>query len=244
MIPNSRALIPINPFQQAATLAIYAVEQRQAAGKRMLKYPYARELIRSLTGETTLSGKAIARAASNYRYYKASRLRLGTIENFLRALDVLLESRGECCPLPLDGNDAQLYFPESRFRYLERRHKKIERDVASRQRRVQKEKVRQKRRYQAQVAQAEIDLAFTTPVQLATWYQRWKHLNDWDLEGAVLAWGERFAALENGPAQHNIEPLWHFIERHGPGLESRSPRQQELDGIAIPNKLQLIEEGV
>ncbi len=239
MIPNDRALVPVNPFQQAATLAIYAVEQRQATGKRMLKYPYARELIRCLTDETALTAHAVSRAASNYRYQERQ-LPGMTKADFLAALDTLLESRGEHCPLPLDGDATKLYFPETRFRHRSRRHKAWDRDIDCRKRQAQKEQARLTRRYQAQVAQAEIDLAFTTPAQLPAWYRRWKHIHDWDLEAAVLAWGERFTALHDGPALHNIQPLWNFIERNGPGLESRSPRQQELDGIAIPNKLRLI----
>jgi len=102
------------------------------------------------------------------------------------------------CPLPLSGCAVGQYFPQTGYRLRERQNRRW--DVSYRRSEKQHEKERQqkRRRYQAAVAQAEIDLAFVTLSALVGWYRRqeMREIYDDDLTEMVAAWGKRFTGLQ------------------------------------------------
>jgi len=95
MIPRHLSLVPVNPFQAAALQAIIEVEERGQRGR----YPYAVALLRQLRGGNAgrITARDVSRAAANY----CPKDRAGEPkERYLVALDKLIESRGNICPLP------------------------------------------------------------------------------------------------------------------------------------------------
>ncbi|MRT06067.1 plasmid SOS inhibition protein A [Ewingella americana] len=233
MIPRHLSLVPVNPFQLAALRAIIEVEERRQRGK----YPYAVAMLRQLRGGEAGSIKAcdVRRAAPNYNPQDRGG---EPKERYLAALDKLIESRGEVCPLPLSGCAVRQYFPQTGYRLRERRYRR--QDVDSHRREAQQEKERQqkRRRYQTAVAQAEIDLAFVTPSALIGWYRRqeMRGIYDDDLTEMVAAWGKRFTGLQGGGFCSG-QPMWTILADMRTALAERSEHARWLDGLQLPNKL-------
>ncbi|MGP2427797.1 plasmid SOS inhibition protein A [Yersinia sp. 2538 StPb PI] len=236
MIPNSMSLVPVNQYQRAAIMAIIAVEEKIQQGRKLGQYPYARELFRHLCGNKgKISASDVRRAASNYD----PKNRGGTPkEGFVRALDTLVGSRGEICPLPLLTSDGYLFFPEVRYRLRERQHRQWDVKVARKANNITRERQKKRRRYQAQVAQAEIELAFTTPSELTAWYKRLERqgIYEDDVIGMVQAWSRRFSHLSQDPFLFGC-PLWAIVDEIQSEQGSRTVIELWLDELMIPNKL-------
>jgi len=233
MIPRHLSLVPVNPFQAAALQAIIEVEERGQRGR----YPYAVALLRQLRGGNAgrITARDVSRAAANY----CPKDRAGEPkERYLVALDKLIESRGNICPLPLSGCAVSQYFPHTAYRHSERQHRRW--DVNCRRRENQQEKTRQqkRRRYQTAVAQAEIELAFITPSALAAWYrqQEKRGIYDDDLTEMLLGWGQRFTGLQVREFCSG-QPLWAILNEMGSELTERSVVQQWFDDQTLPNRL-------
>ena len=233
MIPRHLSLVPVNPFQLAALQAIIEVEERRQRGQ----YPYAVALLKHLRGGKAgrITASDVSRAAANY----SPKDRGGAPkERYLAALNTLVESRGDVCPLPLSGCTVGQYFPQTAYRHAERQHRRW--DVSCRRRENQQEKAREqkRRRYQVAVAQAEIELTFVTPSALAAWYrqQEKRGIYDDDLTEMLLGWGQRFTGLQ-ARGFCSGQPLWAIIDEMGGELAERSVVQQRFDDQTLPNRL-------
>lgn len=242
MIPNNRALVPVNQAWFAAQQAIAEVEEKQAQGKRLGRFPFAVALLRFLRGEPR--GRITARdiRLADSGYCPGSRDGSPSVR-YLEALDVLIGSRGRYCPLPLSGYAVAEYFPEMKFCTQERinRRQDVKSGRASKQRHREREQKR--RRYQNRVGQAEIELAFITPAQLPSWYRQQERqgLYDDDLINMVLTWSLRFS-LDHAAFQTG-QPLWSIVRKLNGSLEARTATEQWLDSLALPNKLRNLERG-
>ena len=170
MIPNNLALIPHNVHQFAATQAIIDVERKQLRGTQLGQHPYARALFRHLRGGAMrITAKDIRFAAGDY----SPKERGGASKSdYIAALDKLIETRGMDCPLPLSGSAVKQYFPDEHYLLSERKNRQWELRFARVDKIEAKQRQQKRRRYQTQVAQAQIELAFTTPSELAAWYKR------------------------------------------------------------------------
>jgi hypothetical protein len=233
MIPKHLSLVPVNSFQLAALKAIIEVEERRQRGQ----YPYAIALLKQLRGGPSgrISSADVHRAALNYN----SKDRHGEPkERYLAALNILVESRGGVCPLPLSDSASEQYFPQTAYRVRERHLRRW--DVASNRREAfkAKEHERKRRRYKALIAQAEIELAFVTPSQLATWYCRQSQfgLYDDDLVLKVQSWSKRFISMSY-PVLYSGQPLWSIIDTLQALLANRSKLVEWLDALSLNNKL-------
>lgn len=94
--------------------------KRRHQGNTLAEYPYAGAFFRCLNGSRRIS-------LSDLRFFMpsltAEELR-GNRSQWLYAVDVLIETQGEVCLLPLPGDAAERLFPSVRFRVRERsRHK-------------------------------------------------------------------------------------------------------------------------
>ncbi|WP_447874220.1 plasmid SOS inhibition protein A [Serratia fonticola] len=236
MIPTHLSLVPVSPFQLAAIQAIASVEAKQDAGRSLPTYPYAKALFRSLNeGRGKITAMDIWSIDTSYN----PRERQGsTKQRYIEALDVLISSRGERCPMPLPDSLVRTFFPETRLRHQERRYRRADLQADRQQRQQEKARLQKRRRYQTQVAQAEIELAFTTPSELAAWYKRQERqgIYDDELIGMVQAWGQRFTRLHRD-AFYLGSPLWAIVKEMRGELESRSVIDQWLDALMLPNKL-------
>ena len=120
MSARSQALVPLSAEQQATWRAVAETEKRRHQGNLLAEYPYAGAFFRCLNGSRRMS-------LSDLRFFMpsltAEELR-GNRSQWLYAVDVLIETQGEVCLLPLPGDAAERLFPSVRFRVRERsRHK-------------------------------------------------------------------------------------------------------------------------
>jgi hypothetical protein len=234
MIPRHLSLVPVNAFQAAALQAIIDVEEgRQRRGQ----YPYAVALLRQLRGETSgrITARDVKRAALNYRPED----RQGEPkERYLAALNRLIESRGQVCPLPLSGCAVGQYFPDTEHRQRDRQYKQLDASVDRTEKRTERAQTQRRRRYQVAVAQAGIELAFVTPSALWAWYKSQERagIDDDDLVDMVLVWGQRFAGLNVG-AFNSGQPLWALLSDMQHELTARSAYECWLDELLLTNKL-------
>ena len=100
---------------------------------------------------------------------------------YLAALDTFIQSRGYSCSLPLSSLNVRDFFPE--FDYRDRQGRKIQSQVQVVSRAWQKSQIKAEQQYQNRLAQAEIELAFITPSEFKSWYNRFNRdgIEEYDL---------------------------------------------------------------
>lgn len=233
MIPRHLSLVPVNPFQLAALQAIIEVEERRQRGQ----FPYAVALLKQLRGGKAgrITASDVSRAAANY----CPKNRGGEPKDrYLAALNSLVESRGDVCPLPLSGCAVSQYFPQTGYRLSERQHRRWDVSFSRRKKQQEKERLKKRRRYQTAVAQGEIELAFITPSALTAWYRRQEKrgIYDDDLTDMLAAWGGRFTGVQVRGFCSG-QPLWAILDEMNGELAQRSATQQWLDTQLLPNRL-------
>lgn len=235
MIPNNMALIPENAYQRAAIHAIDIVETKRAQGKRLGRFPYAREMFRCLNGRSNITATDINVVASNYD----PKERLGaTKERYIEVLDILIASQGMQCYLPLSISTVETFFPEIEYLNRQKRERRRDKSTYYNEKKEKQQRQQKRRRYQCQVAQAQIGLAFTTPSQLKAWYMQWSkhHIYDDDLIEIVQAWSKRFLSMPN-KALNSGQPLWAIVEDTHQELSSRTLFEQWIDNLSLSNKI-------
>jgi hypothetical protein len=101
-----------------------------------------------------------------------------------------------------------------------------------------KQRQQKRRRYQTMVAQAQIELAFTTPSELAAWYKRQERqgIFDDDLIESVYAWSQRFSGVRSEVFMSG-QPLWAVLNDMQNALANRTSTEKWLDILMLPNKL-------
>lgn len=112
MSARSQALVPLSTEQQAAWRAVAETEKRRHQGNTLAEYPYAGAFFRCLNGSRRIS-------LSDLRFFMLSLTAEelhGNRLQWLYAIDVLIETQGEVCLLPLPGDAAERLFPSVRFR--------------------------------------------------------------------------------------------------------------------------------
>lgn len=169
MNARSRALVPLSAEQQAAWRAVAETEKRRHQGNLLAEYPYAGAFFRCLNGSRRIS-------LSDLRFFMPSLTAEelhGNRLQWLYAIDVLIETQGEVCLLPLPGDAAERLFPSVRFRVRERSRHKSALVMQKYSRQQAREAEQKARAYQALVAQAEIELAFHSPETVGSWHARW-----------------------------------------------------------------------
>ncbi len=186
MSVRSQALVPLSTEQQAAWRAVAETEKRRHQGNTLAEYPYAGAFFRCLNGSRRIS-------LSDLRFFMPSLTAEelhGNRLQWLYAIDVLIETQGEVCLLPLPGDAAERLFPSVRFRVRERSRHKSALVMQKYSRQQAREAEQKARAYQALVAQAEIELAFHSPETVGSWHARWSdRVAEHDLENLVLAVG-------------------------------------------------------
>ncbi len=167
-------------------------EKRRHQGNTLAEYPYAGAFFCCLNGSRRIS-------LSDLRFFMPSLTAEelhGNRLQWLYAIDVLIETQGEVCLLPLPGDAAERLFPSVRFRVRERSRHKSALVMQKYSRQQAREAEQKARAYQALVAQAEIELAFHSPETVGSWHARWSdRVAEHDLETLFWQWGERFPSL-------------------------------------------------
>ncbi|ELX1995059.1 plasmid SOS inhibition protein A, partial [Escherichia coli] len=158
---------------------------------------------------------------------------------WLYAIDVLIETQGEVCLLPLPGDAAERLFPSVRFRVRERSRHKSALVMQKYSRQQAREAEQKARAYQALVAQAEIELAFHSPETVGSWHARWSdRVAEHDLETLFWQWGERFPSLAGMERwQWQDMPFWQVIAEAGMAARVVGHAVREMERWMVPNKL-------
>ncbi|TQN75474.1 UNVERIFIED_ORG: PsiA protein [Citrobacter freundii] len=235
MIPSGMSLVPLSHERRAVMQAIAEVEGKYERGIRVSEFPYARTFFRILNGSKRVTVQDISWFSPGMT---AQNLR-GKKQDWLAAIDRLIESRGACCWLPLSLSDGWRLFPETKFQVSERcrRQSELKAERYTRQRR--REASRRETAYQALAGQAEIELAFQTPETVGSWYARWSgRVADYDLEKLFWCWTERFPSLSGLEYwQWQDTPLWRGIFEIGMVARASGKHVREQDRWMVPDKL-------
>ncbi|HHD8035303.1 TPA: plasmid SOS inhibition protein A [Salmonella enterica] len=236
MNARSRALVPLSTEQQAAWRAVAETEKRRHQGNTLAEYPYAGAFFRCLNGSRRIS-------LSDLRFFMPSLTAEelhGNRLQWLCAIDVLIETQGEVCLLPLPGDAAERLFPSVRFRVRERSRHKSALVMQKYSRQQAREAEQKARAYQVLVAQAEIELAFHSPETVGSWLSRWSGVvEEHDLETIFWGWCGRFPSLSSFDRFFwQEEPLWRLIFEAGEAGRGAPVQVRALEQWMIPNKLE------
>ncbi|WP_434153415.1 plasmid SOS inhibition protein A, partial [Klebsiella variicola] len=142
MIHSSRSLVTLQPARQAALQAIMTVENTRQRGARLSAAPHVRNFLRILTGNSRMN-TTVAQRIPGLNW--DPKHRLSSLKQVEEALDALIASHGECCPLPLPVDVQAELFPE----------------------------VHHWRLRQNLLGQAVTELNFQSPETVISWYRRW-----------------------------------------------------------------------
>ncbi|HCQ8454919.1 TPA: plasmid SOS inhibition protein A [Klebsiella oxytoca] len=236
MIPANLSLVPLSHERRAAMEAIAEVEKKYERGVHIAEFAYAHAFFRILNDSKRVTVKDIGWFSPGLT---AQDLR-GKKQDWLAAIDRLIESRGACCWLPLSVSDGWRLFPETKFQTSERRRRQSELSAEKYTRQRRKEACQRETAYQALAGQAEIELAFHTPQTVSSWSARWSgtELRQYDLEDMFWRWSERFPSLE--PMERWMmanQPFWSVMVESD-ALAKESPESvRQLERWMVPNKL-------
>ncbi|ELW1648902.1 plasmid SOS inhibition protein A [Enterobacter oligotrophicus] len=236
MIPSSHALVSLKPARQAAIQAISHVESARESGARLPAMPYVRTFLRLLAG----SGRLNATVASKIPgLHWVPNNRHSNLKQVEEALNTMIATSGEACPLPLPIDVQAELFPEVMHTRTGRRLHRAGIRTTRQLRRQSRESEQRWKLRQNLLDQAKIDLNFQSPETVCAWYTRWSD----EFDAAELAapfwnWQSRFASLKELTwLRISGEPLYAvmyeipFIVRETPVHTRTAERWQ------VPNKL-------
>lgn len=236
MIPANLSLVPLSPERRAAMQAIAEVEKKYERGVHIAEFAWAHAFFRILNGSKRITVKDIGWFSPGLT---AQALR-GKKQDWLAAIDRLIESQGEICCLPLPSDAGDRLFPPVRFRAGERQRQKMSLKEQKYSRQQHRKAVSRARAYQARVGQAEIELAFHTPATAGSWLSRWSgsDVPDYELESMFWRWSERFPSLAGFERWlWQGVPLWKIVYEAGLSGREASAHVRELERWMVPNKL-------
>ena len=236
MIPSSRSLVTLQPARQAALQAIMTVENARQRGARLSAAPHVRTFLRLLTGNSRMN-TTVAQRIPGLNW--DPKHRLSSLKQVEEALDALIASHGECCPLPLPVDVQAELFPEVQHSRTERRKQRSSFAFTRKMRREERAMVHHWRLRQNLLGQAVTELNFQSPETVISWYRRWAgEFDARELAPAFWHWRSRYASLASLDWLRDAgEPLYgvmheiSFIVRETPESVRQAERWQ------VPNKL-------
>ncbi|EIY5107340.1 plasmid SOS inhibition protein A, partial [Klebsiella quasipneumoniae] len=192
--------------------------------------------LRLLTGCSRINSDVARRIPGLHRDPKD---RLSSLKQVEEALDMLISSHGEYCPLPLTMDVQAELFPEVLHTRTVRRLKRQDFAFTRKMRREARQVEQSWLLRQNLLGQAVTELNFQSPETVCTWYTRWSDEFDAaELAAPFWRWQSRFASLkELDWLRISGEPLYAvmyeipFIVRETPEHVRVAERWQ------VPNKL-------
>ncbi|EPJ8561962.1 TPA: plasmid SOS inhibition protein A [Klebsiella pneumoniae] len=97
MNASTTSLVTLKPARQAALQAVLSVEESLRLGARLPAMPHVRTFLRLLTGNSRMN-TTVAQRIPGLNW--DPKHRLSSLKQVEEALDELIASHGECCPLP------------------------------------------------------------------------------------------------------------------------------------------------
>ncbi|MGK6902154.1 plasmid SOS inhibition protein A [Klebsiella pneumoniae] len=167
MIPSSSALVSLKPARQAALQAIMTVEEARQRGARLPSMPHVRTFLRLLTGCSRINSDVARRIPGLHRDPKD---RLSSLKQVEEALEMLISSHGEYCPLPLTMDVQAELFPEVLHTRTVRRLKRQDFAFTRKMRREARQVEQSWLLRQNLLGQAVTELNFQSPETVCTWY--------------------------------------------------------------------------
>ena len=236
MIPSSRSLVTLQPARQAALQAIMTVENARQRGARLSAAPHVRTFLRLLTGNSRMN-TTVAQRIPGLNW--DPKHRLSSLKQVEEALDALIASHGECCPLPLPVDVQAELFPEVQHSRTERRKQRSSLAFTRKMRREERAMVHHWRLRQNLLGQAVTELNFQSPERSSAGTAGGPvSLTRVSLPPAFWHWRSRYASLASLDWLRDAgEPLYgvmheiSFIVRETPESVRQAERWQ------VPNKL-------
>ncbi|TYT18847.1 plasmid SOS inhibition protein A [Klebsiella pneumoniae] len=240
MIPSSSALVSLKPARQAALQAIMTVEEARQRGARLPSMPHVRTFLRLLTGCSRINSDVARRIPGLHRDPKD---RLSSLKQVEEALDMLISSHGEYCPLPLTMDVQAELFPEVLHTRTIRRLKRQDIAFTRKMRREARQVEQSWLLRQNLLGQAVTELNFQSPETVISWYRRW--IDEFDaseLEPAFWRWQTRFASLrELVWLRYSHAPLYEVMHEISFTVRGSGEHILERERWLVPNKLELRE---
>ncbi|MFM4656543.1 plasmid SOS inhibition protein A [Klebsiella pneumoniae subsp. ozaenae] len=165
-------LVPINPFQRCAMASIASVENRRALGRKTGELAYVKAFFKELTGKSQINSNDLRKVDSTYDPFVRGE---ATKVEYLRAIDILIESRGECFILPLSWSLAVSMFPELQNRVFQRREHRDRIHDQRVERLRKKESNLLNYQFEINVAKSRLYLSFCVPGQHKRWLENWRN---------------------------------------------------------------------
>ncbi|UTJ60292.1 plasmid SOS inhibition protein A [Klebsiella michiganensis] len=243
MIPSSHAIVTLKPARQAALQAIMFVEDAQLRGARLPSMPHVRTFLRILTRNSRMN-TAVALRIPGLNW--DPKHRLSSLKQVEEALDELIASHGECCPLPLPVDVQAELFPEVQHTRTERRLQRRNIAFTRKMRREERALAHHWRLRQNLLGQAVAELNFQSPETVSNWYRRWTDEFDArELEPAFWHWRSRFASLDSLDWLRDAkEPLYGVIHEIGFIVSDSLEAVRQAERWQVPNKLALQRRAV
>lgn len=243
MIPSSHAIVTLKPARQAALQAIMFVEDARLRGARLPSMPHVRTFLRMLTGCSRINS-TVARSIPGL--HRDPKDRLNNLKQVEEALDTLIASQGEFCPLPLTTDVQAELFPEVIHTRTDRRMQRENIAFTRRVRREGKEIAHTWLLRQNLLGQAITALNFQSPETVNSWYRQWTdELDASELESAFWHWRSRFASLASLDWLRDAkEPLYGVIHEIGFIVSDTPEAVRQAERWQVPNKLELQRRSV
>lgn len=231
-IPPHLSLVPVSTARQAALAAIAEVEDRQKNGRSLATQPWSRAFFRHLAG----SGRATQRSLMMAGVHRSAKDRISSISEYEHAFNILLQSNGLHCPLPLPDSVRHTLFPEFSFAVRKRVTRRENQRWRAAYRQEAARQIRKAALLQAVIDQAGVELTFCSPETLGAWYERWEdELQDEWPSGAVSALIRRFPSLRKLRERESSADLFFIVTKVAAIVEQTPSWLRELEnGFSRP----------
>lgn len=236
MNASTTSLVTLKPARQAALQAVLSVEESRRLGARLPAMPHVRTFLRLLTGNSRMN-TTVAQRIPGLSW--DPKHRLSSLKQVEEALDELIASHGECCPLPLPVDVQAELFPEVLHTRTERRLQRRNIAFTRRMRREERTLAHHWRLRQNLLGQAVTELNFQSPETVSSWYRRWaEEFDARELEPAFWHWRSRFASLASLDWLRDAkEPLYGVIHEIGFIIRDTPAAVRQAERWQVPNKL-------
>lgn len=234
---TSTALVPLNIHQRCAMAAIAKIEARISAGRYLPEYPYAKAFFRELSGKGTITSRDIRLVDSAYD----PNIRGGSTKiDYIKAIDIMIESRGEQWILPLSKSVLIAIFPTSVVKQIQRRDHR-EHIRFDRSERTAAHKKREKTLLAENTkCNAWLELQFCLPGQHKSWLQVWRDkleeakINDWEIRAMLTRWWSSFWIASVHTDWRWCNSMYELLNELDYVIETSLPCELNLCRSALP----------
>ncbi|MEQ0217942.1 plasmid SOS inhibition protein A [Klebsiella sp. CN_Kp114] len=231
------ALVPLDMRQQCAMAAIAKVEARMSAGRSLPEFPYAKAFFRELSGQSIISSRDIRLVDSAYD----PSVRGGSTKtDYIKAIDIMIESRGEQWILPLSKSVLITIFPASSGRQIQRRDHREQISLERSERREEQKKREKMLAAENAKCNAWIALQFCLPGNHKSWLQVWRDemegagITEWEIRAMLTRWWSAFWIATVRTDWRWCDSMYEFLNELDYVLETSSSQEIDLCRAALP----------